>query len=360
MRSASAPQPCCAKSGFGLGAAVRGFLVWLFGFVVLAVSVAGQTRQQFHTLSTTWARALGMGGAFVAVEDNLAALLYNPANFVLYRELQSHRLTFFVNPVGLAAALYRPEDLHGRREWRLQEIGTSLELLIRGAAFSTNSFELAALVGEESPSPVFAHRPDVFSTRHYSRNQYSLVAGRARFAGRVAIGGSLGVYYRDSPSGRRSGLGSSYGVTLLSSSNIRIGVSYWSFSAGMEDYRREPERIVNEAVNLGMAYKTSFGLLLAVDIRNLGEEARAPVREIHVGFEQKLLSWVAMRGGYFRDRLQQHNIITAGVGIIDQNLWRPLRHRFQEPDWAVNYALRFEQRGTEKSYDHALTFLIRL
>lgn len=301
-----------------------------------------------------------MGGAYVAVEDNLAALLYNPATFILYREPPAHRFTFFANPVGFAAALYRPEDLFGRRGWHVQEIATALELLIRGVAFSSNAFEFVALVGEEAPSPALARRPEVLSTRHYGRNQYSLVAGRMRFAGRVAIGGSLGIYYRDSPASRRSGLGSSYGVTVLSSRNVRIGVSYWSFPAGMEDYRLEPERIVNEAVNLGIAYQTAFGLLMALDIRNLGEETQAPVREIHFGFEQKLLSWAAVRGGYVRNRLSGHDIITAGMALIDQNLWRPQSRRFQVPDWALNYALRFEQQGMARSYDHALTFLIRL
>ena len=360
MKSNSTVAANCSSLLKTVFAAWQAWLFLLFVLISIYNNVFGQSRQQFYTLSTIWARPMGMGGAFMAVEDNLAALVYNPANFALYREPRTHRFTVFFNPIGAVAALYRPEHLYGRRELRVNEIATALELLIRGIAFSHNPFEFAALIGEESPLPAFADRPDFLNTQHYGANQYSLLAGRARFAERVSIGGTVGIYYANSANGRRWGVGWSYGVTLLSSSNIRIGVSYWSFPSDMAEYRLQPERLVDDAINLGVAYKTPFGLLMALDIRNLGEEARSPVREIHVGLEQNFFSWIVLRGGYFRDRIDRYNIVTAGVGLINQNLWRPPRLQLQEPDWALNYAVMFEKQGLEKTYYHALTFLIRL
>jgi len=332
----------------------------LFGLIFSFSNLLGQTRQQFHTLSTAWARPMAMGGAFMAVEDNLPALLYNPANFVLFADPHANRFTVFLNPVGVGAALSKHEHLHGRKEWRVNEAATALELFVRALAFGGQAYEFAALFGEESPDPAIADRPQFLNAEHYASNQYSLVAGRVKFADRVAIGATAGLYYQARATGRQWGVGFSYGVTLLSSRDLRIGVSYWSFPKDMTEYRLQRERIVHEAVNFGIAYKAPFGLLAAMDIRNVGEEAPLPGREFHFGVEQQLFKWLVWRAGYFRDRTDGLSHLSTGIGLIDQNLWRPQRLRLQGPDWAVQYALQFEKQGMQKIYTHALTFLIRL
>jgi hypothetical protein len=332
----------------------------LAGWLGSQANVHGQTEHWFHTLSTAWARPMAMGGAFTAVADHLPALLYNPANFSLYRDPRVTRLTVFFNPLGFAAALHQPEQLYGSEKLGSRELASAVELLVRGMAVGNRSFQFAVLIGEEAPSPAISNRQELLSVRGYPSNQYGLATARFRFAERVAIGGSVAIYYQDGPAGREWDIGSSYGVTLLSSSQIRIGVSYWSFPESMADYRMQLERIVHEAVNLGIAYQAPFGLLLAMDIRNLGEETRLPVRELHFGIEQRLLPWCAVRGGYFRNRINHHDLFFTGIGLIDQNLWRSSRLRFQEPDWALQYGVRFEKQGEQGIYYHALTFLVRL
>ena len=321
---------------------------------------AGQTRNDYYTLSTAWARPLAMGGAFMAVEDHLPALLYNPANFSLYRDPTVRRFTMFFNPMGFAAAVRRSEELHGHETFGKEELATALELLIRGVGYSTQAFSFAALFGEEAPLQQVSERDRWLSASHYAANQYSLLAGSAHFADRVAIGASVGLYYMDGVPGRRWKIGSSYGVTLRSSNNIRVGISYWSFPEDMRDYRAHPERIVNEAMNLGIAYSTPFGLLLSMDLRNLGEESRPPLRELHFGVEQNVVPWVALRGGFFQDRLEGHGVWNAGLALIDQNLWRSARLRTSQPDWVVQYGTSIEKQGAATVYSHALTFLIRL
>ncbi len=332
------------------------FLVLLFA----GEAVLGQTQHQYYSLSTTWARSMAMGGAFTAIADNLPALLYNPANFTMYGDQRTTRLSIFLNPIGLASALQEPEELHGSEKIRAQELASMLELFIHGLAFGNRSFQIAALLGEEAPHAAFSSRQNFLDAGSYAQNQYSLFAGRAMFADRVAIGASVGVYYQDTPGGREWGAGWSYGVTLLSGNNIRIGVSYWSFPDSMTEYLIKPERLVHEAVNLGIAYKTQFGMLLAFDVRNLGEEARQPVREIHLGIEQRFLPWLALRGGYYYDRELQCGLVSAGIGLIDQNLLRPARTQLQEPDWSLQYGVRLEKQNTRDVYYHALTFLVRL
>ena len=303
---------------------------------------------------------MAMGGAFTAVADNLPALLYNPANFTMYGDQRTTRLSVFLNPIGLATALHEPEKLHGSEKFRTQELASMLELFVHGLAFGNRSFQIAALLGEEAPHATLSSRQNFLDASDYSQNQYSLLAGRALFAERVAIGASVGVYYQETANGREWGAGWSYGVTLLSGNDIRVGVSYWSFPDNMTEYLIQSERLVHEAINLGIAYKTPFGMLLAFDVRNLGEESRRPVREVHVGIEQRFLPWLALRGGYFYDRILQCKLLSAGVGLIDQNLWRHARTQLQEPDWSVQYGVRLEKQDTKDAYYHALTFLVRL
>ena len=49
-----------------------------------------------------------MGGAFTAVDDDLAALLYNPASFSLYKDHRANvgRVTLFLNPLAPVVALH--------------------------------------------------------------------------------------------------------------------------------------------------------------------------------------------------------------------------------------------------------------
>lgn len=338
----------------------RRVCVLFFGFLFAGDFAAGQSQHQYHSLSTTWARPMAMGGAFTAVADNLPALLYNPANFTLYRDQHTARLSVFLNPIGLAGALREPEKLHGSERVRIQELASMLELFVHGLAYGNRSFQVAALFGEEAPNAAFSSRQDFIDASRYTQNQFSLLAGRAMFAERVGIGASVGIYYQQTAKGREWGTGWSYGVTLLSGNDIRIGVSYWSFPDNMEEYLIQPERLVHEAVNLGIAYKTPFGMLLAFDVRNLGEESKQPVREIHIGIEQRFLPWLALRGGYFYDRILQCVLVSAGVGLVDQNLWRNARTKLQEPDWSVQYGVRLEKQDTWDAYYHAFTFLIRL
>lgn len=339
--------------------AMRMALLCFCGLLVMA-DANGHAQQQFYSLSITWARPLGMGGAFMAVADHLPALLYNPANFTLYRDQRTRRLTIFLNPIGLATAIDRQKDLHRSDKFRSDDLGSMLELFVRGLAFGDRSFQVAALIGEELPNAFGADRENFGEVSHYTANQYSMMAGRIQFADRVAIGGSIGIYYQGKTAGRKWGTGWSYGVTLLSGKNICIGISYWSFPKNMTEYRLQPERLIHEAINLGVSYKAPSGTLVAMDIRNLGEETRLPVRELHFGVEQKVFSWLALRGGYYQDRIDSRNRFSAGIGLLDQNLWRPARKQLQETDWALQYGISFGKQNTQNVYNHAFTFLLRL
>ena len=68
--------------------------------LILSVNIICVSAQnnRFVTLSHVKARPLAMGGAFTAVEGDLAAINFNPAAFSLFEVKKPKRFTFFFEP----------------------------------------------------------------------------------------------------------------------------------------------------------------------------------------------------------------------------------------------------------------------
>jgi hypothetical protein len=342
-------------------------MVW----IVLGVWIQegrGQEREHyFIAVSTLVARPLGMGGAFTAVNDGLAALLYNPASFTLYQDYRARRLTIFLNPVAPIVALQKPDALFGRAYVTWEEVAAAAAMLVKGMTLSLGSFEFGALFSEQSPQPERFSALRVFDAGGYLDNQYNVLAARMRVAERVSLGGSLGLYYRsDTERGRRWGVGTSYGVQVQPARGVAVGVSYITFPQMAPGYREEVERIVDGGVNLGISVQSQFGATVAVDFRNLGDEdavAGELMREAHLGVEQVLLSHVALRAGVFRKRQNDAGnryVFSAGVGLADANSFWPPKRRFSHPNWILNYGVVAETLDGQRRFYHALSMIFRL
>jgi len=345
----------------------RCLMVW----IVLGIWIQearGQEREHyFIAVSTLVARPLGMGGAFTAVNDDLAALLYNPANFTLYQDYRARRLTIFLNPVAPIVTLQKPEALFGRAYITWEEAAAVAAMLVKGMTLSLGSFEFGALFGEQSPQPEHFSAQRVFDANGFLDNQYSILAMRMRVAERVSLGGSLGLYYRSEVErGRRWGVGTSYGVQVRPSRRVAVGVSYFTFPQMAPGYREAIERIVDGGVNLGVSVQSKFGTTIAVDFRNLGDENAAAgelMREAHLGVEQVLLAHLALRAGVFRKRdenAENRYVLSAGLGLADANGFWTLKRRFSHSNWIFNYGAVTETLAGQRRFYHALSMIFRL
>jgi len=318
---------------------------------------------RFITLSHVKARPLAMGGAFTAVEGDLAAINFNPAAFSLYKLKKSKRITFFLNPVAPIVGAIENKMLFQGSDSKINDYLFSLGLLLKSVSLSLGSIDFTFLLSEEG-----LNLPDTFVNEKFFRvsgfrqNYSHTFATRLKLADKVSFGGSASVLFGSQeadPLEREVGFGFSYGILLKPEKGLSIGVSFFNIPDSLKEFRLQSERIVDESVNIGVSYQPFKGTLLSIDIRNLGEEGSEVVREFHFGLEQVILSHVAIRGGYF-SKGGGDNVFSGGIGLLDWNTIFDSENVFSHPNFVLNYAFVYEKTGMVNDRRHFLSFLIRL
>lgn len=325
------------------------------------VSWAQNTR--YFIFNNVKPRPLAMGGAFVALEDDIAAINYNPASFSLYAATKSKRLTFFLNPISPFVGGIENGDLFNGSGSTLDDLFSSISLLVKSISLSLESFEFGLLLGEESLSlpEEFARGP--FDINGFRQNHSHSFVGRIKLADRVSLGGTATLLYGSktaNPAERTSDVGISYGILLKPETGLKIGVAFFNLPDSLKDARVPMERIVDESVNIGISYQLFHGMTkFALDIRNLGEETQTAVREFHFGLEQVLMSQMAVRAGYFQ-KDSEDRVFSWGVGLLDGNTLFDPENSFTHRNFLFNYAFIYENSRLGNNQWHLLSFHIRL
>jgi len=303
-----------------------------------------------------------MGGAYVAVEDGLAAALYNPANGGGYRGLAAGGFKLFLNPWTPGLALSDPERFFRHSEAPVSQAFAMAGLLIKGFTLGVGRIDLAAVIAEQATG-VHLLPSAANETAGYLDNQFNLMALRLRLAERVSLGCALGLYYYVDPGSRREWkLRASYGITLAPDRKVLVGVSYITLPPdSLGAYRQHPERLVDGSVNLGISYKPARGTTLAFDFRNLVEERTEMVREPHLGVEQAIFSVTALRAGAFRQSETGEVALTAGLGVVDLGSILSSGRNESMPNWLFNYGIVVEKSGgVYNRFIHALSVSLRI
>jgi hypothetical protein len=308
----------------------------------------------FITQSTVNCRPLAMGGAFTAVNDNLAAFSYNPATFKQYLAPKDFRLTFYVNPLATGVSLSRPNGVEN-----LRELGKSLGFFLKSVTFSARNFEGGVFFSEEAISNYRLNTRDTFFSSQGFWDNYSHQIGlRLALAQQVAIGMATTFYYSSAQEGERWGVGNSYGVLLKPDQKYSVGVFYIALPVGFAKNREQLERLVDDTVNIGVTYCPWDGATLALDLRSINAEKSINSRELHFGLEQLVRSVFAIRAGYFQERSQKQ-VISGGIGLLADNLFFRKHSHFQPPHFLFDYAFILEQEKSADSMWHFFSCKLR-
>lgn len=337
-------------------------VICLVGFGILCY---GQEKdgEYYITLSTTKCRAIAMGGAFMAVNDDLVTSGYNPATFDLYHSQKKFKITFFLNPIAPLVG-FKDNDIFGKRNSEKRkyadEILKSLSLLFKGIAFSMKFLEGGFVFSEESlNSKTRLERKKFFDSYRFWNDYSHSIILRFRLAPQVAIGFKTSFYNVKNNQKQIRDFGTSYGVQLKPNEKFCVGVAYIGLSKKLPNYRNRIENIIDDTINLGLTYQPHKTTTLSLDIHNLNKEDNNRIFEIHAGIEQSFFSVLALRAGYFQQN-SQHHYFSGGFGLIGANNFFKMENRFGHEQFLLNYSIVLESHKKQMNKWHFFSFIFRL
>lgn len=275
------------------------------------------------SVSTVSPRPMAMGGAFMAVEDGLAAMAWNPGAFTppLCRRRADFR--FHLNALG-APAIARETGLLTGVETRefadlpaAERMSVALGSAVKSVTFRRGGFACGALFLEEHLDPRglmeskgLADAGDLLSA------YYSSFCVAFRLDPGVSIGFAQTVFARLDDGERQLGIGRSYGALLRPNEWMTVGLAYFDLPRDFEDYRREVEGVGPRTMNAGVAVSPAENIVLCFDLRDLAEKHADTSLEPRVGLEWDLWGNAALRLGAYREQGGRADVLTAGIGAI--------------------------------------------
>ena len=333
------------------------------GAVCSMAAYAGSTERRYISFDNVRARALSMGGAYLSLEDDFSALLWNPAAFEVQMGRLHRKGDFFLNPYApiVAAGDLKTVDLRGRpdRELTWTEGLWAFGLFLKGVVLSNRVFHLGFLSSEETL--LQESGSEVLSSKSFFERHSHSLAGSVKLAPTVALGASVVLHYEQRGAQKaRIQEGFSFGVMLKPSPRMNVGVVFFDLPGSSSPLRMPLERIGDETINGGVSFYFDRKMIFSIDLRNMNDARRAEglaPREVHVGFERIVRPHFAVRGGGFRGS-SKHYACSAGIGIRGTSR---LRGRYNH-NWGsdlLGYTYVLERKDEQTRRWHAVSFVLK-
>ena len=318
---------------------------------------------RYITSGTSRARAIAMGGAYVAAQDGNGAGLYNPGAFFAEREAGGPRLRWMLNPVPFSVGLYDYRDRD--RYWSVDdglsaaEVLESASMTLKGLTLDTEYFDVGLCLWEEVLSDKTGVNGSgrMFSVEGLSRGTFHTAFANIRVAPTISIGLS-GMLYRFRGDGKTTTSGGySFGVLLAPAPRLHVGLSYMVLPDAATDARMVLEDIENETAIAGLSYHLDDRTVVAIDLRAVNKDDHATSRQIHTGLERRFAGRFAVRAGYYRKKDTQDDVISIGVGILPRWSGSDGSNSAVLSD-IVSYTLVLEENGTRRRW-HIVSLVCR-
>ena len=321
--------------------------------LMIAAGPARASDTRYVTLSTIKARAVAMGGAFVTMTDDLAALDFNPAGFSVLTSQEGLGFSAYLNPMG---PLLLAENMDRVSGW-----DTALGWLVKGAAFRVGRLQLGVLFGEESLGDVERlARSRFLGGNAYIDHRSTSFGFSLALAERVSLGMAGELYQRRVDSRTTFSLRYRYGLILKPRANLSVGICFVDLPQEYQEDRMALERLPDETLNVGISYAPVRFFTLALDVRNVSDEGKGAALEPHAGFEFVPWRHAALRGGYFRDWDGRIDSYSVGLGIFDWNMLFPEHKRFLHPSPALNVSMVWQTGSGTTFRWFFLSMLVRV
>jgi len=276
------------------------------------------------SVSTVSVRPMGMGGAFMAVEDGMVAAAWNPAALSPGKCRASGGFRLHLNVLGAPAIARETGLLSGaqtdeyERLPQAEKLGIALGGLVKSVTFSRGGFACGLLLLEEHLEPAgLRESKGLADASDLLEAYYSTLCVTFRLGESVSIGAAETVFARTGSDGRREfGSGRSYGALLKPNDRVTVGLVYVDIAPGYESFRREIEGLAPRTMNAGIAYCPVRSLKLTLDLRDLAEKHGDTALSARAGLEWDLWGKAALRAGHYREETENANVLSLGVGAI--------------------------------------------
>ncbi|MBN1998890.1 hypothetical protein JW935_15125 [candidate division KSB1 bacterium] len=308
---------------------------------------------------TVQARSIGMGGTMTSVQDAVGSSLYNPAAMGFYQSTQRSRFTMFLDPLGAAFAVDNQSELSAEDKFDGVDWLSLTGLLVKACAFSSQHFSVSLVLSEHLGANPYMEKKFVSNKGILDWN-YNVLSTRIVLANQVSIGASGFLFSSMGNHDVRRLFGSSYGVFLQPGPTVSVGIAYFDLPNNVDSIFLQRYRIIDETINVGIQFQPASYFILSADLRNVSEEDREYTREVHLGSEVIPWSWIAFRGGYYKNLSDNTRLLSLGFGLLNNNFLRSSESQFVFSDYTLNYALQMDYQNNVLNYVHYLSFLFRL
>lgn len=342
---------------------MRTFLLVLL--IILGNHTFGFAQQDFFlTISNSRSRAIAMGGAVTALEDDIGAISYNPGTFDLVADRSKMRLSVHLNPVMPLVSFSEPENFRNSGKIDINSMLWGLHYLVKSITFSASIFDFGILFNEEK----FIKRngEKFFNGDNFLDNVYHSAIANINLSSQVSIGVTGSLIRNTDTNGLEEGSGLSYGILVIPSNKYQVGITYFNFSNGIHDIRQRFDRIADESLNAGLAIFPWSNVTLSIDVRNLTESSKTEnfgLQEFHFGLEMTQIRHIALRGGYYREKIstgKYSNIFSFGIGLVDINYFKSPETRYNHPTPLISYTLLLENTPISQYRWHFFTIGFRI
>jgi len=288
--------------------------------VVLAPSVS----LAVGSVSTVAPRPLGMGGAFMAVEDEVAAIVWNPAGLSPPRCRRGWNVRLHANILGGPAIIRETGLLTGVHTEAFRDLPGGEKLVIaaggfvKSVTFRRGQLVMGLLLLEEQLDPRGLIESQGLADPSYLLDaHYSGLTVAFKLAPTVSIGVSQMVFAGvDETGSRRYGTGRIYGALLRPNDIVTVGFTYFDVSQGFQEYRRSIDGLAARTVNAGISLRPVPSVILTFDLRDMAELYTDTSLEPRAGIEWNLWGRAAVRAGAFREDGGESPVLSLGIGAI--------------------------------------------
>jgi hypothetical protein len=304
-----------------------------------------------------------MGGAFMAVDDEIAAMAWNPAGFVPPACGSGVSTRIHVNILG-APSIARETGLLSGAESEpfaslpaIEKLSIVLGSVAKATTVRAGGMAVGALMLEEHLDPAgLAETRGLADADDLLSAYYTTFTFAFRLAPSVTIGVSEMVLSGwDSRGERKNGTGRAYGALLRPNDQVAVGLTYLDLPGAFEHYRLGLEGLGSRTMNAGLAYRPAEHVLLTFDLRDLSETHAETSLEPRVGVEWNLWGRGALRAGGYREDEGETNVLTLGVGSIPAAACPRSGRTPGGDEFVLNYTVLLKQEGAPR---HLLSLLL--